>query len=138
MRGGADSNNGFTRIQKVGHVLGFIRSRSAEAGTDDHQIGILQVMPSPHPLLIVRINVLAGLVPRKQNLAFEPMFLRKNLGEHGHAFLRSVLFIPCDQNDGLPLPSFIFSRKVQNLMMLCKTQGKGKGKETGNKECFHG
>ena len=60
-----NTDNWFTSIQELSDMLGIFGRWIPETGTNNHQVCMIEIMPSFYPLVIVGVNVSTSLIPRK-------------------------------------------------------------------------
>ena len=128
-----------SRVHEIGEMSRFALGGIAEAGCDDHEVGVLQFDQSDQSLLVVGVNVFSLLVPGEDDHAIESVMLTENFSEHRHDLLGAIFLVTSHQNDFLSLPGSVLSRQLQNLAGMVVRQG-GSGKNHGQEKekVFHG
>ena len=102
MSGGADSDDGFSGVQKASERCELRFWQLAEARADDHQLGIVQHLGAANVLLIVGVDEAFLFVGGEEHHTIEAMGFRQDLSQHGHRFLGAVFLITSHEHDGFP------------------------------------
>ena len=60
MSGSPDAYDGLSGIEKFGDVLGVLCGGTTESRAGEHEVGVVEVFPTPHARLVVRVDVFSG------------------------------------------------------------------------------
>ena len=94
MSGCTYANNRFSIVKKPGDIFGVFGRWIAKTSTNNHDVCLIQMVPTFDPPVVVWINVISSLIPRKQNFTGKSVPFCQNFSKHRHTFLGSILFIP--------------------------------------------
>ena len=139
VRRGAQSDDRFSRVHEFGEMNRLSLGRIAEAGSDDHEVGVLQLDQAEQSLLVVGVDVVSLRVPGKDDHAIESVMLAEDFAEHRHDLFGSIFLVARHQDDLLSFAGTVLPRQFQNLTRMVIRQGRG-GENRGqkNENVFHG
>ena len=91
----------------------------AEAGADEHQVGVCQRLEAGDVAAVVGIDDAALRIDREHHAAVEAVMTREDAGKHWHCLLGAVLLVAGDQDDFFALAEAFFAFVIQPLLGRC-------------------